>query len=91
MTEKPQQTPPARRRNRVLRPRFSMATLLIVMLMFAVLGAAVHYGLQAVGAGLRFESMVAILLVLAPPLMLVTLKLALLITRAGRGSDPRDE
>ena len=64
-----------------------MTTLLIVMVLFSVLGAAVHYGLQAVGAGMRFESMLAILLLLAPPLMLLTLKLALLVTGWTRGGD----
>lgn len=65
--------------------------MLIAMVLFSVLGAAVHYGLQAVDAGVRFESMLVILAVTAPPLMLLTLKLALIVTRWGKGNDSRDK
>ena len=81
MKDKPDQTPANNGGDRIWRPRFSMATLMIVMVLFSVLGAAVHYGLQAVGLGLRFESMFVVLLILAPPLMLFTLKIALMITQ----------
>jgi len=91
MTEKPPQTPATKPRSRFLLPRFSMTTLLIVMVLFAVLGAAIHYGMQAVDAGVHFESMLAILVVLAPPLMLFTLKLALFIVRWSKGNNSRDQ
>lgn len=58
-----------------------------MMVLFSVLGAAVHYGLRAVDAGVPFEAMLVMLLVMAPPLMILTLKLALVVARWVRTDD----
>ena len=85
--EPPPPTPANKPRRGLGRLRYSMTTLLVIMVLFSVLGAAIHYGLQAVDAGLRFEAMLAVLLVLAPPLMIFTLKITLAISQWTRNKD----
>ena len=71
--------PPTKRRSSLLRPRFSVGTLMLAMVVCCVLGAGIYYGLQAVDAGFQFEGMLVIAAVCAPPLLLLTTKLAYLL------------
>ena len=68
--------PPNKRPSSLLRPRFTVGTLMVAMILFSVVGAAVYYGARAVDAGVRFEGMVVVLVICAPPLLLLTMKVA---------------
>ena len=83
-----QEPPTTREPKRSFLPRFSITTLLVVMVLFSVMGAAIHYGLQAVDAGVPFEAMLVVLAIIAPPLMILTLKLGLAVARWSRRNDP---
>ena len=90
MDDKGPPTTPKRTRANLFRPRFSVGTLLLAMIVFSVLGAAIYYGARAVDAGFRFEGMVVIVILCAPPLLLLTMKFAhaaLLWINRDRGDD----
>ena len=73
MTEKPPPASETKRRGRL--PRFTIATLFIFTFFVAVLSAAIHYALgDAVSQSeAEFQRRMALLVILAPPLMIVTM------------------
>jgi hypothetical protein len=91
MKDKPPVPPAGNRRRSRLLPRFSMATLVLATILISVLSAAVHYGGQAVRAGVRFEAMVVLLLVIAPPLLFFTMKIAHAVLSSNQDEERDDK
>ncbi len=54
-----------------LRPRFTVATLLLAMILVGTLGAGLYYGAMAIRAGMDYQSVLVILTLCAPPLLLI--------------------
>ena len=66
---------------RSLLPRFSLATLLLSMVVFGALGACLYYGMRAVSAGFSVEGIIVIVAVTAPPVLLFALKIGYVVLK----------
>jgi len=69
MKEEAINTTGRRRRAGLPRPRFTVATLFLAMIVFSVLGAGIYYASRAVASGFSFEGMVVVIVLCAPAVL----------------------
>ena len=75
MNEEPSESPQPPRPS-LLRPRFTLGSIILAMVVCSVVGSGVYYAGRAVELGIEFDKMLVVLVVVMPPLLLITIKIA---------------